>query len=201
MTDDDQQKDVIYQSLVEARSAVGEWQTARKFQAEGSSRHNVQAQRLRAEHGVFSVIEHLRPYLIDKLPDYWSGYDEHSKWLFFDEEQQAGLPGLKAVLMYRGRVNTREETVKSHDGYSTETVTEADMLPAEVVLEALSWCSQAAYKLGFLPDSNGQRDIFNTSTGAGDPDAAPKIDDGDEEEDDVTAETDEQASEGQPADD
>jgi hypothetical protein len=199
MTDRDQQKDVIYQSLIEARSAVNEWQTARKFQAEGSSRHNVEAQRLRAEHGVFSVIEHLRPYLIDKIPDYWNGYDETQKWLFFDEEQNAGLPGLKAVLTYRGRVNTREETVKSHDGYETNTISEADLLPGEVVLEALSWCSQASYKLGFLPDSKGQRDIYNASTGAGDPQNAPTIDDPDDEETD--AEADEQASEGQPADD
>jgi hypothetical protein len=183
---------VIYQALVEARDAVLEWQTSRKFTAEGSDRHNVQAQRLRAEHGVFAVIEHLRPYLIDKIPDMWHGFEDTDDWLFFDDEKREGLPGLQAVLAYRGRVSTTETVVETHDGYENQSVSEADMLPPECVEEALSWSSTAAYKLGFLPDSDGKRKTYNVSTGgATEPDREPELEDAPSDAD----------TEDQPADD
>jgi hypothetical protein len=163
MTDDDAKEDVIYQSLISAQDAVTEWETARKFRAQGSSRHNVEAQKLRAEHAIFLAAERLRPHLLDKLPDYWRGYDDKPKWLYYDEEIDAGLPGLKHLLQYRGRVSTSEETHKAHDGYHTEQVEQAEMLPPEAIRSGLSWVSQACFMLGFTPDPGGKRRVFNIS--------------------------------------
>ncbi len=160
---DDTPREVIFRSVVDARQAVKEWELSRKFEAEGLDDYNVSAARLRAEYSVFCLIEHLQPYLVSELPRMWEGYDDPEEWIYFDAEEEFGVPGLRAVMTYSGSISESDETVKRHDGYHNETTSQADMLPEPAVSDSLKWCSQAAFELGFLPEPQSRRKSVNVS--------------------------------------
>jgi hypothetical protein len=177
---DEEDDSPIYDALTDAVAAVGEWDMARQMHAEGVrqfQQDNVRAHRIRAQVAVLRVAEHMRPYLIDDYETAWEPDTDFDKddplCIFPGSSDHPPVTGIKSLLSFQGQVKHERVTVDTVNGRESRIKSEAHLLPPEAIREGLSWVSQSAYELGFVPSHSKRRQLGNISTD--DPDEADRI--------------------------
>lgn len=140
------------QALDEAHEAQTRYDVAKQLAAEGVEDVNPRAEHVRFQQMVIGLFKRVRPYLVQELPQYWDNAEIYRNG---DE----AIIGLKQLHHYQGA--TREDAGFAGDEvYETQ---EAVLLPPVAIRNALDYLAEALFKLGFTPQSQKRRGMYNAS--------------------------------------
>jgi len=142
------------EALDEAHEAQTRFDVAKQLAAEGNDDVNPRAEHVRFQQMVIGLFKRVRPYLVEELPQYWENAE-----IYKNEEAGTAIVGLKQLHHYQGA--TREDAGFAGDEvYETE---EAVLLPPVAIRNALDFLAEALFKLGFTPQSQKRRGMYNAS--------------------------------------
>jgi hypothetical protein len=173
--DDDGDLSPFLEALDRAHDAQTRYDTARQLAAKGVEEANPDVERVRFQQLVIEFWRRLRPFIRMELPQY------HEEVTLYGEED-GEINGLQQLHHFQGAVNTSQSF--SSDG-EIEQTTDAALLPPSAVRNALTYLTECAYHLEFMPEANSSRKIGNVDVFEagedGDPAALMRQEDEDEQ--------------------
>ncbi len=174
-SEDDADLAPFLEALDRAHDAQTRYDTARQLAAKGVEQANPDVERVRFQQLVIEFWRRLRPFIRMELPQY------HDEVTLYDAED-GEIHGLKQLHHYQGAVNTSQSF--SADGEISQT-SDAALLPPGAVRNALTYLTECAYHLEFMPEANSSRKIGNVDVFEagedGDPAALMRQEDEDEQ--------------------
>jgi len=141
------------QALDEAHEAQTRYDVARQLAAEGNEDVSPRAERVRFQQMVIGLFKRLRPYIVEELPQYWENA------IVYQDDEGHEIRGLEQLHHYQGAVK-QDAGFAGDEVYDTE---EAALLPPAATRNALDYLCECMYKLGFTPNSQKRRGMYNVS--------------------------------------